>query len=110
MGETTDQIENHIETKREDLQSNLKELENRVKSATDWRQYFRKHTGTMVAAAFGGGVVVSAMLGKRRGAGPSPLASSNARPAARARTRYWKPGTRSRRLWSESRPRNSKEC
>jgi hypothetical protein len=80
MGETTDQIENHIETKREDLHSNLKELENRVKSATDWRQYFQKHTGTMVAAAFGGGVVVSAMLGKRRGAGPSPLASSNARP------------------------------
>src|SRR5882757_4459768 len=80
MGETTDQIENHIETKREDLHSNLRELENRVKSATDWRQYFQKHTGTMVAAAFGGGVVVSAMLGKRRGAGPSPLASSNARP------------------------------
>jgi hypothetical protein len=79
MGETTDQIENHIETKREDLHSNLKELENRVKSATDWRQYFQKHTGTMVAAAFGGGVVVSAMLGKRRGTGPSPLASSNAR-------------------------------
>jgi hypothetical protein len=79
MGETTDQIENHIETKREDLHSNLKELENRMKTATDWRQYFQRHTGTMVAAAFGGGVVVSAMLGKKTRSGPLPLASSNAR-------------------------------
>lgn len=86
MGETTDQIENHIETKREDLHANLKELENRVKSATDWRQYFHKHTGAMVAAAFGGGVVVSAVLGKRQGTGPSPTSpSAVASSGARAR-------------------------
>lgn len=66
MGETTDQIENHIETKREDLHSNLKELEHKVKSATDWRQYFHNHTGTMIAAAFGGGLVVSSMVGRSR--------------------------------------------
>lgn len=72
MGETTDQIENHIETKREDLHSNLKELENKVKSATDWRQYFQKYTAALVAAAFGGGIVVSAMVGRRRRAGGSP--------------------------------------
>jgi hypothetical protein len=82
MGETTSQIENHIENKRVDLQSNLKELEGKVKSATDWRHYFRQHTGTMVAAAFGGGFLISALVkGSRTGALPSAAAvqSSTAR-------------------------------
>lgn len=65
MGQTTDQIENQIENKREDLKSNLQELETRVKTATDWRHYFAEHTGTMIAAAFGGGVLLATMLGGR---------------------------------------------
>jgi hypothetical protein len=83
MGETTDQIENHIENKREDLQSNLRELEHKVKSATDWRQQFQNHTGTMVAAAFGGGMLVSTMVGRKNsrsgsqpGAMPAPASSA----------------------------------
>jgi hypothetical protein len=52
MGQTTDQIERHIEHKRADLKSNLRELETRAKSATDWRHYFKDHTWTMIAAAF----------------------------------------------------------
>jgi hypothetical protein len=65
MGQTTDQIENQIENRREDLKSNLQELETRVKTATDWRRYFADHTGPMIAAAFGGGVLLAAMLGGR---------------------------------------------
>ncbi len=81
MGQTTDQIETHIESKREDLKSNLQELEAKVKTATDWRQYYRNHTGTMVAAALGGGVLLSAMLGQRK----SPAAvSSTAAPSSSA--------------------------
>ena len=76
MGETTDQIGNYIETQREDLRSNLKELETKLKSASDWRHYFRKYTGTMVAVAFGGGFLVSTIVGKRRRAGASPAAIS----------------------------------
>ena len=66
MGQTTEQIENQIENKREDLRSNLHELETRVKTATDWRHYFAEHTGTMIAAAFGGGILLAAMVGGRR--------------------------------------------
>jgi hypothetical protein len=66
MGETTDEIESYIENKREDLESNLRELEHKVKSATDWRLQFRNHTGTMVAAAFAGGMLASAILGRTR--------------------------------------------
>jgi hypothetical protein len=76
MGETTSQIENHIENKRADLRSNLQELESKVHSATDWRHYFRQYTGTMVAAAFGGGVLLSAMLGKEGRAGRAAAASA----------------------------------
>ena len=65
MGQRTDQIENQIEDKREDLRSNLQELETRVKTATDWRHHFAEHTGTMIAAAFGGGVLLAAMLSGR---------------------------------------------
>ena len=81
MGETTSQIENHIENRCVDLQSNLKELEGKVKSATDWRHYFRQHTGTMVAAAFGGGVLLSTLIGKSSHPG-TPASTSAAPPSA----------------------------
>jgi hypothetical protein len=87
MGETTDQIESHIENKREDLQSNLRELEHKVKSATDWRQQYQKHTGTMVAAAFGGGLLVSTVVGRNRRTGSQPGAiSAPASPNAHVRS------------------------
>jgi hypothetical protein len=67
MGQTTDQIENDIDQTREDLKSNLEELETRAKAVTDWRSHFRKHPGPMVIAALVGGVLLSSVLGKREG-------------------------------------------
>jgi hypothetical protein len=66
MGETTRQIETHIERTREDLGSNLQELEHKVKAVTDWRQQFRHNPMTMVGAAFGGGVLLATMLAGRK--------------------------------------------
>jgi hypothetical protein len=67
MGETAGQIENYIDHKRDDLGFNLKELEGKVKSVTDWRQQFQRNPMTAVAVAFGGGVVLASMLsGKSR--------------------------------------------
>lgn len=66
MGETTNQIESHIQNKRDDLGMNLQELEQKVKSATDWREQFRKNPMTMVAVAFGGGVFLASMMGGRK--------------------------------------------
>ncbi len=90
MGETTSQIERHIESKRADLHSNLKELESKVKSATDWRQYFQKYTGTMVAAAFGGGMLISALAGKKS---PTPVTTSSGSPGPSAAQRVERNGT-----------------
>ena len=73
MGETTGEIEAHIQSKRQDLRSNLEELEKRVKAATDWRRYYRKYTGAMVAAAFGAGVLVAALVGGSTSSGSRKL-------------------------------------
>ena len=90
MGQRTDQIENQIENKREDLKSNLQELETRVKTATDWRHYFAEHTGTMIAAAFGGGVLLAAMVGGRsnRASLSQPGGSSEAARPFRTGTKH----------------------
>ena len=65
MGETAAEIENEIDHTREALRSNLEELETRVKDVTQWRNLTRKHPGAMVAAAVLGGMLLSALVGKR---------------------------------------------
>ncbi len=66
MGQTTHQIEAHIEDTREDLGSNLHELEQKVKSVTDWKQHFQTSPMTMLGVAFGGGILLATMLGGRK--------------------------------------------
>ena len=70
MGQATSQIEAHIEDTRADLGSNLQELEQKVKSVTDWKQHFQKNPMTLLGVAFGGGILLATMLGggkSRRG-------------------------------------------
>lgn len=66
MGQTADEIESHIENKRADLSSNLQELEDRVRYATDWREQFQTRPGTFLGLAFGGGLLLAAMTGGKR--------------------------------------------
>ena len=66
MGTRTEQIEAHIEQAREALGSNLDELEQKVKAATDWRHHFRTKPGVLMGLAFGAGVVMSAVFGGRK--------------------------------------------
>ena len=80
MGQTTDQIETDIHKTREDLRSNFVELENKVKSVTDWKQHFKNNTGTMVAAAFGAGALLAMMGRGRRHARVVMPSSSTVKP------------------------------
>ncbi len=66
MGQATSQIEAHIENTRADLGSNLHELEQKVKSATDWKQHFQTNPMTMLGVAFGGGILLATMMGGRK--------------------------------------------
>jgi hypothetical protein len=53
---TSAQIESHIRSKREELRSNLEQLERRARSMVDWRELFRRNpalgAGVAVAAGF----------------------------------------------------------
>jgi hypothetical protein len=66
MVETTDQIKKDIARKREDLRSNLRELEGKVKSVTDWREYVRRNPATTLAVAFGVGLLAAHAVGRGR--------------------------------------------
>lgn len=85
MGQTTDQIESHIEKTRHDLGANLEELEKKVKDVTDWRYHFRNHPMSLMGAAFGGGILLATMLGGKRR--PQPYTASKPPSAAPVKQR-----------------------
>lgn len=66
MGERADQIERQINRTRDDLSGNFYELEQKVKTTFDWRSQFEERPVTMMAIAFGGGLLLSALLPARR--------------------------------------------
>src|SRR5690242_17547399 len=66
MGQTSDEIESHIRSTREDLRSNLEELEGRVKSAVDWRERFRRNPALGVGLAVGGGFLLASLTTRPR--------------------------------------------
>ena len=67
MGETTNQIEWEIAQQRSELSDNFIALRQRAKAAVDWRTQVEEHPGTMLAVAFGGGIVLSALFNALRG-------------------------------------------
>ena len=93
MGTTAKQIETDIERTRATLGSNIQELEHKVKTATDWRHHYRKNPLPMLGLAFGGGVLLSAMIGRRKScARYCPTGKREATPGGRRRVREAKPG------------------
>jgi hypothetical protein len=72
MDRATDRIEQHLVDEHQALRSNLRELEDRVTSALDWRRQFRGNTAAFLALALGGGLLIG-MVTARRAAAPSEL-------------------------------------
>ncbi len=66
VSETTGEIQGRIRDRQEDLKENILELEQKVKSATDWRQHFDKSPGMFLAAALGGGLLLALVTNSRR--------------------------------------------
>ena len=91
MTQTKDQIEAHIDHARMELNANLQELEERANSAMNWRQHFDAKPGTLLAAAFVGGIALSLLIGggrrhRSRNGGMPPLPQPR---AARADSEMW---------------------
>ena len=84
MGEVASQIESHIQDTRRNLGSNLDELEQKVKSVTDWRQHFQAMPMTMIGVALGGGMLLAAMTGGHK-AGRRERGSRNSPPQTESR-------------------------
>lgn len=88
MENSAQQIEDHIEQTREALGSNLEELEQKVKSITDWKQHFRARPGVMMGLAFASGVMLAVLSGgsnRRRRSHPyAGLSNGSALPPPRA--------------------------
>ena len=64
MDETANEIEAHIDRTRERLGSNLRELEDKIDAATDWREHFRERPHLFLGVAFVGGFVAASALGR----------------------------------------------
>lgn len=62
MGEKPDQIERHIYEKRNELGENIHELQQKVKTAVDWRAQVEQRPLAMIGIAFGGGLLLSMLL------------------------------------------------
>jgi hypothetical protein len=58
-------IEVQIDRTRERLGSNLRELEDRIDAATDWREQFRARPHVFLGGAIAGGALLAAVLRQR---------------------------------------------
>jgi len=96
----TERLEQHLHDERRALRANLEELEDRVRSAVDWRRQFRSNTAAFLGLALGGGLLIGLMTA-RRTAVPAALkypTTPAGEPAARysdARRRELSPAWRS---------------
>jgi hypothetical protein len=62
MDETANEITEHIDRTRARLGSHLKELEDKVDAATDWREHFREKPHLFLGAAVVGGALLATAL------------------------------------------------
>jgi hypothetical protein len=63
MGNTSEQIVKHLEEQRRELRDNMIEFEQKVTRAVSWRSHVEQRPMMMMGLAFGGGVLLSALLG-----------------------------------------------
>ena len=82
MGENTGQIEHEIASHRRELGRNISELEEKARSLTDWREYYRSSPAPFLAAAAAAGWVLASMLGRSTSAQPRVLDVQGPRPLA----------------------------
>jgi len=66
MDEAARKIESHIDRTRERLGSNLRELEDKVDAAIDWREQFRARPQLFLGGAIASGVLLAAVLRPKR--------------------------------------------
>ena len=89
MDETIGAIEAHIDQTRQRLGSNLRELEQKVDAATDWREQFRARPYLALGIAFAGGVAIATVARHRSTAGVDFPREAIARAPTRNGSEVW---------------------
>jgi len=64
MAQRPSEIKAHIQAEGESLRENLEEIQSRVKSALDWKVWYRNNTAIALGGAAAGGLLVSMLLTK----------------------------------------------
>jgi hypothetical protein len=59
MGETPLRIASRIDATRDLLYDNMQELERKVRSATDWREYTKRLPNLVTAIVIGSGILLA---------------------------------------------------
>ena len=62
MAQGSDQIKEHIDRERQRLDSNIREIEDRVRRSTDWHTAFEKNPWVLLGAAAAGGLILSRLI------------------------------------------------
>lgn len=78
MDEAAHEIETHIDRTRARLSSNLKELEDKVEAAMDWREHVRRRPYVFLGAAVVGGALFATVVR------PKPITRSGAEREGRS--------------------------
>ena len=65
MGEEANQLKEHIAETRDELGRNIANLQAKVEHTFDWRAQFRERPMTLLATAFGAGLVLSGMRSRK---------------------------------------------
>jgi hypothetical protein len=68
MDESTLLLQQELASERERLNHNLLALDTKTRELTDWRSQFEKRPLMMLGLAFGGGMILSNLVGGRRAA------------------------------------------
>src|SRR6185295_14747304 len=93
MDKTVDEIEAHIDQTRQRLGSNLRELEQKVDAATDWREQFRARPYLALGIAFAGGVAMATVARHRSTALLDSPREAAALAPTRNRSEVWEQTT-----------------
>jgi hypothetical protein len=68
MAQQPSELKAHIKAENESLRENLEEIQSRVKSALDWRVWYRNNTAIALGGVVAGGLLLSLLLPKGSGA------------------------------------------
>jgi hypothetical protein len=95
MAHEEERLKAHIEAAEESLKDNFEEIQDRVKSALDWRVWYKNNTAIALGSVAAGGLLISLMVPRKRSVESKfssmdeayPQSEPNGRPRTNSKSR-----------------------